>query len=399
MHIYKTFFKVVKQHKLSIIIYSCIIVFMMIAMTGGANNTDDTFTLASYHLLVVDNDHSEISEALVSYLGKKHILQENNYTQEQIKTQLYYQNISEYIVIPEGFGASFSEVTSKDGTYVQTEDFASRLEATYDDSMPRGIFINTQINDFLNSMADYIKMGKTVSEASEKSEEVLDISGVVSRQKLEINECHDIYTSFTFIPFGIVSIIFSGVLPVIICFNEKERKNRTIVSSIKMTSRNLALAVGTVTVAIVVTTLLIAVSTLLKGGDFIFGEAWWLSILNAYIYTACITMLLSMITSLPLGIDKSGTANTSVFVTMIISLAFSFLGGTFVDLTLLGDKVAVVGRFIPNFWYSTATHKIWYEGAGITDLLSCFGFQLLFGLVCMSIGLVFTKFFGDKAKS
>ena len=103
-----------------------------------------------------------------------------------------------------------------------------------------------------------------------------------------------------------------------------------------------------------------------------------------------------MITSLPLGIDKKGTANTSAFVTNIIGLSFAFLGGTFVDLTILGEKSATIGRFIPNYWYSTATHKIWYESAAFSDLLSCFGFQLLFGLVCLSIGLVFTKFFGDK---
>ena len=68
------------------------------------------------------------------------------------------------------------------------------------------------------------------------------------------------------------------------------------------------------------------------------------------------------------------------------------------DLTILGDKVNAIGRFIPNYWYSVAARKIWYDGAGLQDLMYCFGLELLFGAVCLSIGLVFTKFFGEKAQ-
>jgi len=102
-----------------------------------------------------------------------------------------------------------------------------------------------------------------------------------------------------------------------------------------------------------------------------------------------------MITSLPLGIGKKGGSNTTAFVTNIIGLSFSFLGGTFVDLTVLGDKVNAIGRFIPNYWYSVAGRKIWYDGAGFADVLPAFGIELLFGIVCLSVGLVFTKFFRE----
>ena len=82
---------------------------------------------------------------------------------------------------------------------------------------------------------------------------------------------------------------------------------------------------------------------------------------------------------------------------MFIGLSFAFLGGTFVPLTILGDEVAKVGRFIPNYWYSTACLRIWNEGAGLSDIIDCFGLQILFGVLCLSIGLVFTRFFGDKS--
>ena len=393
MQIYKTFFKVSKQHKASIIMYICIIIFMLLAMTGGPSDANmGSVTLKKYSVLIVDEDQSDISKMLISYMGEKHNLKNGEYTDDQIRSMLYYQAIAAYIVIPEGFGDSYKEAISSG----KQTDMTALLDSTYDDAMPRGIFVNMQINEYLNAVADYMKLGSTLDEASAKADKSLDISRFATMQEKEIKTYDRIYSSFTFLPYGILSIIFSSVMSVILSFNEKERKNRTIVSSYKMTSRNIALVLGVLTVAVVVTSVLITIATFNRSTEYFFTTKWWLSVLNAMVYTLTITPLLSMITSLPLGIDKKGTANTSAYVTNIIGLSFAFLGGTFVDLTILGDKVAAVGRFIPNYWYSIATRKIWYDGAGLSDLIGCFGFQLLFGMVCLSIGLVFTKFFGNK---
>ena len=396
MQIYKTFFRVALKHKVSIILYFCIIVFMLLTMTGSQVDTSmGSVSSKKYSIIVVDKDNSDVSKSLVSYLGTKHIIKDGNFTDDQIKTFLYYQRISDYIVIPEGFGDAFEKAT-KSG---DQKDMSALLESTYDEAMPRGIFINMQINEYLNAVADYINLGSSLDEASAKADSSLDINRFVKMQKQEIKDFSKIYNSFLVLPFGILTILFSGVLSVVISFNEKEKKNRTLVSSTKMTTRNIALVMGTLTIAVIVTSLLITIATLNYSTSYLFTNEWWLSTLNAFIYTISTTMLLSMITSLPLGINKTGSAGTASFITCIIGLAFSFLGGTFVDLTILGEKVAVIGRFIPNYWYSTAIHKIWFESANFSDLTACYGFQILFGFVCLSIGLVFTKFFGNKGTS
>ena len=393
MQIYKTFFKVSRQHKVSIIMYICIIIFMLLAMTGGNSEISvGSVTSKKYSILIEDEDQSDISKMLISYLGEKHNLKDGTYTEDQIKSMLYYQGIASYIIIPKGFGDAYKEAINSG----KQADMTALLDSTYDDAMPRGIFVNMQINEYLNAVADYMKLGSTLDVASAKADKSLDISRFATMQEKDIKTYDMIYSSFTFLPYGILSIIFSSVMSVILSFNEKERKNRTIVSSYKMTSRNIALVLGVLTVAVVVTSVLITIATFNRSTEYFFTTKWWLSVLNAMVYTLTITLLLSMITSLPLGIDKKGTANTSAYVTNIIGLSFAFLGGTFVDLTILGDKVAAVGRFIPNYWHSIATRKIWYDGAGLSDLMGCFGFQLLFGMVCLSIGLVFTKFFGNK---
>ena len=400
MQVYKTFFKVLRKYKISLIMYSAIMIFMIWIFASESTSGSNEIVQKKYTLLVVDEDNSEVSKEFVSYLGKKHNLDDGEYTEDQIKDMLFYENISEYIVIPKGFGEEVNSVveSKKDGKDVSEEEFGSLLQATYDDGMPRGIFINMQINQYLNAVTDYMASGDNMADASKKADEALDISEFVTFREEEINVNEVKYASFLVLPYGILSIIFSGVIPVIVSFNEKEKKNRTNVSSIKLTARNISLVLGAATVAFVVATVFIAVITLKNGGGFAFTDSWWLSVLNTYIYTLTATLLLSMLTSFPI-IAAKGTTSASSIITVIVGLSFAFLGGTFVDLDILGEGVAKVGRFIPNYWYSVACKKIWYDGAGLSDLAGCFGLQLLFGLVCLAVGLAVTRYYGNKASA
>lgn len=400
MQVYKTFFKVLRKYKMSLIMYSAIMIFMIWIFASESSSGSNDIVQKKYSLLVVDEDNSEISKEFVSYLGKKHTLDEGDYTDDQIKDMLFYENISEYIVIPKGFGETINSVieSKKNGKAVSEQDFENLLKGTYDDGMPRGIFINMQINQYLNAVTDYMASGENLEDASKRADEALDISEFTTFQEEETDDNAVKYTSFLVLPYGILSIIFSGVIPVIIAFNEKEKKNRTAVSSIKLTTRNISLILGAATVAFAVATIFIIVITLKNGGDFAFTNAWWLSVLNTFIYTITATLLLSMLTSFPILISK-GTTNAASFLTVIIGLSFAFLGGTFVDLDILGEGVAKVGRFIPNYWYSIACKKIWYDGAGLTDLFGCYGLQLLFGLVCLTVGLAVTRYYGNKASA
>ncbi len=400
MQVYKTFFKVLRKYKMSLIMYSAIMIFMIWIFASESSSGSNDIVQKKYSLLVVDEDNSEISKEFVSYLGKKHSLDDGKYTDDQIKDMLFYENISEYIVIPKGFGETIDSVveSKKNGKTVNEDDFEDLLQATYDDGMPRGIFINMQINQYLNAVTDYMASGENLTDASKRADEALDISEFTTFQEEETDDNAVKYTSFLVLPYGILSIIFSGVIPVIIAFNEKEKKNRTAVSSIKLTTRNISLILGAATVAFAVATIFIIVITLKNGGDFAFTNAWWLSVLNTFIYTITATLLLSMLTSFPILISK-GSTNAASFLTVIIGLSFAFLGGTFVDLDILGEGVAKVGRFIPNYWYSIACKKIWYDGAGLTDLFGCYGLQLLFGLVCLTVGLAVTRYYGNKASA
>ena len=64
MLVYKTFFKVMKQYKLSLIMYSAIVAFMLIVLVNAETSGSNELVVADtkYTLLVVDNDQSDISK-------------------------------------------------------------------------------------------------------------------------------------------------------------------------------------------------------------------------------------------------------------------------------------------------------------------------------------------------
>ncbi len=395
MQVYKSFFKVLRHYKLSFVIYTAITLVMLIALVMSNSSDSKEVTLSKYPIVVVDNDHSEVSEMLYAYLDSAHYVEKKELTEDQIKDLMYYWHIAEYIEIPDGFGENFKElIDNKDAV-----DAGSLLKCVYDESLPRGIFINMQINEYLNGIRGYMSSGFSINEADERTRASLDSTQYVEMLQKEVQPARKSYTAFLFLPYGILSIIFSQLLPVITSFNGKEKKNRTAISSTSMINRNVALVAGTITISLLVVALLVTVATFSEGTKYLFTKMWWMSVLNAFVYMVTVTMMLSMISSLPIGLNQKGSANTSAFITNIIGLAFSFLGGTFVGLEIMGDGVAKIGRFIPNYWYSIATKRIWYEGAGLTDLFDCFGLQLVFGITCLAIGLAFTRFYKDTSRN
>ena len=143
MQVYKTFFKVAKSYKAGIIMYCAIVIVMVFALNSMFSTNDPTKVVQkSYSLLVVDEDHSEVSEMLIDFLRSKHTLKKGSYTDDQIKDMLYYQSIAEYIVIPKGFGDKFNEMAAENDSSAEA---SSLLEVTYDDALPRGIFVNMQM--------------------------------------------------------------------------------------------------------------------------------------------------------------------------------------------------------------------------------------------------------------
>ena len=397
MSLYKAFFKIIKKNRFSVILYFVITLGVLMLLNGiYANNESKKATLDKYSIYVENQDDSEYANAVVGYLKDAHKVKDKELTGDQIKDLLYYEQIVAYIRIPKGFGETFAATGE------------NKIVNTYDDSMPVGIYISLQLDNYLNSLRGYVEQGLSVEEASKKTTESLDITKYVSVNAEEQQRFGTQKGNFNYLPFGIISVLIMGVFPAVVSFSQGEKKNRIQVSSITPGKRNGWIFAGAATFSLVLLLILVLVATFMGGSSggvpgyvddgaasaasstFIFSGTWWLAVANACVYTLVVAMMISMLANIPFLAAAPAAAFSN-----IIGLGFCFLGGTFVPLSILGDGVLKVGRFLPNYWYSTAVNRI-FEGGTLSDVWDCFAIQLGFGFACLFIGLAVARVTADQ---
>ena len=256
MSLYKAFFKILKKNRFSIILYFVITIGVLIMLSGiYSNKTAKKATLESYPIYIRDLDDSEYSRAVVEYLGSIHSVKDKELNEDQIKDLLYYEQIVSYIVIPKGFGDSFRT------------NGENRIHNEYDEAMPVGISISLQIENFLNSLRNYTELGDSVEEAKKKSMESLDITKYVSIHAGEAADNGSMKGAFNYIPYGLLSILITGIFPAVVAFNKGEKKNRIQVSSMASGKRNGWILGGAATFALIVLVVLVIVASVMGSGD------------------------------------------------------------------------------------------------------------------------------------
>lgn len=383
MNILRVFIKLVRKNVFSIMVYMAIAIFMifMRAAYTGTNEPEEVFERESYSIAVIDNDDSEISGELVSYLGKVHKIENMGTDTDKLKMALYYEGIIAYVTIPEGFGDSF---------YTDTP---LQIDTTIDEGMPVGTFVANDINSYLKSLKAYTDLGYSLSESSEFAYNILcdtDDVHLRSIEDVDNNSFNDKLSAvYEGMPYGIMCIILCGMLPVLSTMRRKLISDRTAVSACSNLKYNLMIVIGTMLFAAFSSVIVIATATL--ASDYSGSMRTWILLdLNIVANTIAITLMLPLLSNFT---NSSSSRNIMINV---ISLGFSFLGGVFIPISLMSGYTKVIGSFLPSYWNVIAISRI-VNGGSLLSIFSCYGLQILFGLACLSIGLILSDLKSKKA--
>ena len=371
MIVFKSFFKVLRSYKISLIMYLVISLGIIYILSSFNTKGNASYYRVSQGIAVQDNDKSEVSKGLIEYLSTINgIKNADDYTDDQITDMIYYTRLSNRLLIPAGFGEA----------YLNGADMSAlKIESTKEAGARMGYSVDTEIDSYLNLLSGYLAGGFDVEEAQKLTMEALadnSAVSVVADVKLEDDK---IFTIFQMLPYGILTMLFSAVLPVILRFGSMLLKKRSDISSTPVLKRqiSIALAAGVVSVFIVIA--LITLASVLSGEAF--TGRWWLIVLNIVTLSITVVMLLVAVSNLNLKPEMSAG------FTNVVGLSFSFLGGIFVPIEYLGSGAKVIGQFLPTYWYSEAMTRI-KTGGGFNDILNCLLIQLLFGVMVMGVGLV-----------
>lgn len=379
MQVFRKFFRVALAVKSRLIVAVCIGVFMIVFLNGQSDTSKTTkFESTNLNIAVIDEDDSEISRGIVEYLKSIHSVDTTKHEEDLYKDRLFYQDIVSKVVINKGSGESILNGKDADITNL------------YNESTPLGLFINNQINEYLSIVQKKINEGKDIKIALDEAKEAMDSTNFVSIKE-EKKDAEGFSISFNFLPYVVMVTLFSSVLYAMLAFNEKEVKNRTLVSSITPIQRGLGLVMGCICLSTIIYAVLLIVSVYFGREQIPSTRALILEVINLFIYTIVCNMVIFLVTVC------SGKLNDSVMVIANgVSLTFAFLGGSFVPAQYLSESVKRVGRFTPNYWYSTAIDKI-VDEASISTIASAYFMQIAIGLAILGISLAVLKVKNDRS--
>ncbi|MBQ7046883.1 MAG: ABC transporter permease [Oscillospiraceae bacterium] len=368
MQVFKTFMKITLKKLPAAMIYIGVFLTISIIM-ANMGGEDTNFSDTKLDICVMDEDNSDASRALKSFIEDKHDTIEVRNDEESILDAIYYNTVDYVLVIKEGY----SEKISQGGTEGLFLNYTK--PGSFSDT-----FFNTTLERYTGTVSALIAGGNDISEATAQADKILSdetevtINTFAKKNDASYSEQFSYY--FQYMPYVLLAIFISLLVPVMLVINGKEVRNRTNCSKLTTMSFSMQIFLGTAVVVLAVWAVFIFVGFILNGFE-ISGRIGY-AVLNSFVFTlvsAGIALVVSSLSPSEKAINMIGN---------VVSLGMSFLCGIFVPLSILGDSVINISRFLPAYWYVRANNMlagISEEPFAVGEYFKFLGVEMLFAVI------------------
>lgn len=380
MPVFKTNIRIVKQNYIAVLLYVVIFIGLAIIMASDAKATDEkAFKPTSISLGIVDRDLSSTSKAIINYLSEYHKVIPLADDKELMQDELYYRNVEYILIIPTQF-----ETSLFDGADVS-------LDCIKIPNSNSGLYVDLQIEQLLRTLRSFLSAGYDLPSAMLKTKEVLasETNVSLSLDKETSLSTPKYYYYYKFLPYILIALMIQTISTTLYVFNKQDIRKRNICSSESLKSRNFQLVLGSFVVSICIYLLVTVVGFILYRNEISNSATIPYCLLNSFIF-----LIVSISLGYFIGIIGHNLEAISAYGT-ILSLAFSFLGGVFVPLSVMSENVKSFSRFVPTYWY-TKTNDLLMNLSEVSaklreEIFIGYFVQLCFALAIFCIALVFSK--------
>lgn len=369
MTVYKYFIKIALRNKGIILGYTVMLLVFALIYGGTSSEKTINFEETSLNIGIINHSKSELSNKLVEYLEKGNNIVDTKADEDFIKEQIFLQVANGIIIIPEDFE---EKVINKE----------EAIEIFRDDRKIETYQIQNQINEFLSfANATYEDGDFDLSNVLSALDSSVDVNFVEAGngENQDINTWFKFY--YNFVSYIILAIYIAVIGFVMNDFTRTEVENRRKVSSKRFLSFNKEIYLGQMTIAIVITSILVLGSVIMRASHL--SEVHFTKyVLNTFVFSfsaLCLVFLINNVTNNKFLITGIST---------VLSLGVSFISGVMVPQEFLGENVLRIAKFFPTYYFVTINNK---DIVSLLDVRYEIIMQLLFGLGFLLIGLYFSK--------
>ena len=339
MTVFKTFWKVVKKYKGTIILYTS-----MLIIFGGinlqTNNTTTTYVDKKPDILIINNDKEEgLTKNLINYINENTNIKEIKNDEEAINDALFYRDVNYIIYIPKNYRKDVLEGKNPTINIKSSKDYNSSLA-----EMILKNYIKIQ-NIYANEIKDEKEIINSINNTLTKK------SNIQTTTKLDTNKLLKVSRYFNFASYSIMAVIIYIVCLVLNSFNNETVRKRTIISSMNYKEHSKQILFASLLYSIIVWILYVLLGIILLG-DILLQTRGLIYILNVLIFTITSLTIALLISSL---IKNKGAISG---VVNVVALGSAFLCGSFIPLEWLPNSVLRISKILPTYYYAINNNNL-----------------------------------------
>ncbi|MCB5953805.1 ABC transporter permease [Enterococcus sp. CWB-B31] len=360
MTIYNAILQILKKNKGSLLLG--VIITFAVTFLYSSSSSADVSNLETAAAAIIDEDNSELSKALASYIEQRADVMKLENNQKSKDDALYFRQTDYILTIKKGFASKLSA-----GKIPMME------VQTRPDSFSKSL-MDTYINNYLNTYLDFQKAADMeTSELIKTTNKSLISNGKVVLNANHAKKQNRLVTArvFNLLAYGLFTSIFSGYAVINLAFNRPEIKHRNNCSPISKQKLSRRISIGMLGYSVTITLAFIIYMLIFTRSGFNAYTGY--TLLNTAVFFIVMVSFSTFITSFIHNNEAIGGIN-NVFI-----MGSCFSGGIFVPASIMPAFVLKIGSFTPTYWFAR-TNELIAESA---QLNADFQKDVLFNLMIL----------------
>lgn len=373
MIVFKNYFKIVREHIGTIIMFAAISIGISIANT--TYNSTEEYTNVNPTLGIINYDTSELTEYFIEYLDEFADLKNIKDDEKEIQDTLYNMEVDAVLIIPENFVSEL--LKGNNPTIKIKKSIQSASEYT-----------ELLVNRFLKIAESYSKVGMDENEIISNIEKDVQNEIEVKISSEQKSDLEKLAIFYSFENYAFLSI-FIFIIGTIMCiFNKETITKRNNISKLKPNSFSNQLFLGHIVLTLSIWVIFILASIIIYK-DLMFNLNGILLIINSLCFALTATSLAYLIGTFVKNQNVlSGIQN-------VVGLGLSFISGCFVPIEMLDSSIINFSKIFPSYWFIQTNYDIVkisnFDFETLKPIFQNYIIILLFGITYFIISKIVNK--------
>lgn len=339
MIVFNTFFKILKEYKGTVILYTVILLVFSI-FNMQTSETSMSFAPEKPDIYIVNNDENAgLTNNLISYLKKNcHFVSLKN-DEEKINDAIFYRDVNYVVYIPSHYREDVLAGKNPTIDIKTTGDYQASLA-----EMLLERYIKVQ-NIYVQNDNDEDQIIKNINTTLKTT------TTVKIKSKIDTTSTAKATYYFNFASYSIMACIIYIICLILSSFKEENIQKRTIVSAMNYKMYNRQLLLSSCIYSLVIWLFYVIVSVIIVGTSLL-SLRGIIYFLNLFVFTICSLTIALLISSLVK--DKNAVSG----IVNVIALGSAFLAGVFVPAAWLPDFVLMIAHILPSYWYVNSNNLL-----------------------------------------